>query len=86
MPQTIEVSPVRSREEPLTWVREEVVRDMGRHSLGRRSEGRSGGVEVRCAWRRAGGEMSGIAEGGMVVVVSGEEVIVWFEEVDSGGE
>jgi hypothetical protein len=30
--------------------------------------------------------MSGIAEGGMVVVVSGEEVIVWFEEVDSGGE
>ena len=66
-PQTIVVSPVRRREEPLACVREEVFREMGRVSVGRREEGRRGGACVRWAWRRAEGEMSGMAEAGMVV-------------------
>jgi hypothetical protein len=82
------VSPVRRREEPLACVREEVFREMGRVSVGRREEGRRGGVWVRWAWRRAGGEISGMAEAGMVVklFVGGEsDDILWFvSSIDIG--
>jgi hypothetical protein len=79
---------VRRREEPFAWVRVEVVREMGRGEEGRREEGRRGGVCERCAWRRAGGEMRGMAEGGMIVVVEGgrEGIVGGALVVGSGGE
>ena len=69
----------------MACVREEVFREMGRVSVGRREEGRRGGVCVRWACRRAAGEMSGMAEAGMVVrlFVGGErEGMLRFVLVD----
>lgn len=84
------VAPVRMREEPLAWVREEMLRDSWRHSVGRREEGRRGGVCVRWAWRRAGGEIKGMAEGGMVemfavgVVGGSEGILSFFSSFEAG--
>jgi len=57
---------MRTREEPFAWVRDEVFRLIGLQSEGLRFEGRVGGDWVRCACRRAEGDMRGMAEGGIV--------------------
>jgi hypothetical protein len=60
-PQTRVEAPIFTMEEPWAWVREEVLREMGRACVGIRPDGRRGGVWERCAESRAEGEMRGIA-------------------------
>ena len=69
-PQTMDVAPILTSAEPLQWVRELVLSSMGRGWDGVRFEGRVGGVWLRWAERRAEGETSGMAEGGMCEVMS----------------
>lgn len=58
------VAPSLTNEEPLQCVREPMLSWMGRGSDRARFEGRREGFCFRWAWRRALGEMRGIADAG----------------------
>jgi hypothetical protein len=58
------VAPILTSDEPWQWVKEPVLSWIGRNSEGKRLEGRRGGSCFRWAWRRALGEIRGIAEAG----------------------
>lgn len=75
-PQTTEVSPIRTRADPLACVREDVLREMGRHWFGVRFEGRRTGSRERWAWSNADGKIRGIVDAGMDVSVLRNLVVV----------